>query len=296
MSLYLSLQQKIASVGAEGNPRCTWDKNALLYLRRTLTETGETIEYVVPQDSIVRNADGTWGAHMVVEADRACVHYQYSVRIDQTNSMVKVINPDRLLPKTINGPDLFYNEVASIARFHATDGDDRYSVLLNWEPTPGGLDVYELRRREAGSTAAFDSITTTTETDYRDSDVEPGKPYEYQAHGTLYLQQHHDHQHGYCYRKPLALRTYLRTYPLCRRYGMPGRESDPDGHWSDRRTDHRDGRAGYIRLRQPALWCWQDLHHRTYLDHGRLPIQQHHIYDGLCRPKRRQPRSRCYTV
>jgi len=178
--LYLELQQKIASVGAEGNPRCTWDKNALLYLRRTLTETGETIEYVVPQDSIVRNADGTWGAHMVVEADRACVHYQYSVRIDQSNSMVKVINPDQLLPKTIQGPDLFYNEVASIARFHATDGDDRYSVLLNWEPTPGGLDAYELRRREAGSTAAYDSLTTTTETDYRDSDVEPGKPYEYQ--------------------------------------------------------------------------------------------------------------------
>ena len=178
--LYLELQQKIASVGAEGNPRCTWDKNALLYLRRTLTETGETIEYVVPQDSIVRNADGTWGAHMVVEADRACVHYQYSVRIDQSNSMVKVINPDQLLPKTIQGPDLFYNEVASIARFHATDGDDRYSVLLNWEPTPGGLDVYELRRREAGSTAAYDSLTTTTETDYRDSDVEPGKQYEYQ--------------------------------------------------------------------------------------------------------------------
>lgn len=178
--LYLELQQKIASLGTEGNPRCTWDKNALLYLRRTLTETGETIEYVVPQDSIVRNTDGTWSAHMVVEADRACVHYEYSVRIDQTHSLVKVINPDQLLPKKINGPDLYYNEVASIARFHATDGDDRYGVLLNWEPTPGEVDEYVLRRREAGSEAAYDSITTTVETDYRDSDAEPGKQYEYQ--------------------------------------------------------------------------------------------------------------------
>ena len=179
-AMYLDLQQQIAGISAEGNPRCQWDKNAILYLRRTLDETGETVEYVIPSDSIIRQADGSWIAHMTNIADRACVHYSYSVRIDQSHSYVKVISPEQLLPKAIHGPDLYYNEVAQIARFKATNGDDRYSVLLTWEPTPGGLDDYELRRREAGSTAALDSLTTTTETDYRDLKAEPGKQYEYQ--------------------------------------------------------------------------------------------------------------------
>ena len=188
--LYIELQQKTTNLNADGDPRCQWDKNALLYLRRELVETGETVEYVVPQDSIIRNADGSWNAHVTDIADRACVHYKYSVRLDQTNSLIKVINPDQLNPKAIQGPDLFYNEVAKIARFNGSDGSDRYSILLTWEPTPGGLDEYILRRREAGSTAAYDSLTTTTESDYRDKDVEPGKRYEYQltarytCHGT----------------------------------------------------------------------------------------------------------------
>ena len=73
----------------------------------------------------------------------------------------------------------FYPDVADIARFDATQGTDRYGVILTWEQTPGGLDFYELSRREAGSTAEFEPVKTTEETNYRDDDAVPGKEYEY---------------------------------------------------------------------------------------------------------------------
>ena len=178
-ALYTKLAAKVAE-WSEGGSRCNWDRNALLYLQRISVETNDTIEFLVPADSIKRQEDGSWMAHVTNTADMSCTHYQYAVRIDQSSSVLKVLDPAELLPVALNGPDLFYNEVGKIARLDASNGDDRYSVLLTWEQTPGGLDDFLLERREAGSTAAFDSLTTTTENAYRDRDVVPGKEYEYQ--------------------------------------------------------------------------------------------------------------------
>ena len=178
-SLYTKLEQKVAKMNAS-TTRCNWDRNAILYLQRIQLETGDTIEIPVPADSIIRQADGSWLAHMTDVANRSCMHYKYAVRIDQSASALKVQHESSLLPVAIDGPDLYYNEVANIARFEATQGTDRYGIILTWEPTPGGVDDYELSRREAGSNAIFKPIKRTEGYGYRDDSVAPGVNYEYQ--------------------------------------------------------------------------------------------------------------------
>ena len=177
--LYQELQTRVAALGENGTVRCNWDANAVLYLQRTLVETGDTTELAVPADSIKRQSDGSWTVHMTDVADVPCVHYRYKVRLDQSRSVLKVINPSALEPKAINGQDLYFNSSARIARFTASQGDDRYGILLNWQPTGGGVDEYLLTRRIAGSTSKFDTLLTTTKTNYRDLTPMPGKDYEY---------------------------------------------------------------------------------------------------------------------
>ena len=179
-TLYTQLVDKVAQIN-HGEPRCNWDRNAILYLRRVLVETNDTIELAVPADSIIRQADGSWIAHMTDVIDMPCTHYRYAVRLDQRASALKVLNPASLNPVDITGPDLYYNEVAHIDKFNATQGTDRYGVILSWEQTPGGVDRYDLERREAGSNAVFDPIHSTVENNYRDNGTEPGVQYEYRV-------------------------------------------------------------------------------------------------------------------
>ena len=178
-ALYTQLEKRVAELN-QNDKRCNWDRNAMLYLQRVSVETGDTIEFLVPADSIKRQEDGSWTAHMTNIADQACTHYKYAVRVDQTASVLKVMAPNDLKPVAINGPEIYYNEVAKIARLDASQGTDRYGVILTWEPTEGGVDYYELSRREAGNSAAFTLLKRTDENDYRDNEVEPGKEYEYQ--------------------------------------------------------------------------------------------------------------------
>ena len=178
-SLYTKLEQKVAKVNTD-TTRCNWDRNAIVYLQRILTESGDTIELPVPADSILRQPDGSWLAHMTDIADQSCQHYRYAVRIDQSASALKVLHSTELDPIAIDGPDLYYNEVAEIDRFEATQGDDRYGVIITWEPTPGSVDEYELSRREQGSNSIFKPILRTENHGYRDNDVAPGVTYEYQ--------------------------------------------------------------------------------------------------------------------
>ena len=177
--LYTKLSQKVAGFSSNSS-RCNWDRNAILYLRRISVETNDTIEFPVPADSIKRQADGSWMAHMTNVADRSCTHYRYEVRVDQSSSVLKVLNPSDLEPIQLNGPDLYYNDVAHISRFEASQGTDRYGIILTWESTPGGLDYYELSRREAGSTEEFKLVKKTEDNSFRDDSVAPGTVYEYQ--------------------------------------------------------------------------------------------------------------------
>ena len=178
-ALYTKLSQKVAGFSSNSS-RCNWDRNAILYLRRISVETNDTIEFPVPADSIIRQADGSWMAHMTNVADRSCTHYRYEVRVDQSSSVLKVLNPADLEPIKLNGPDLYYNDVAHISRFEASQGTDRHGIILTWESTPGGLDYYELSRREAGSTKEFKFVKRTEDNNYRDDSIAPGTVYEYQ--------------------------------------------------------------------------------------------------------------------
>ena len=178
-ALYEKILEKTSGLNAI-NAHRNWDRNAILYLQRISVETGDTIEFPVPADSIIRQEDGSWTAHMVNTADFSCTHYRYAVRLDQAGSVLKVLDPLELEPIALNGPDLYYNDVADIARFDASQGTDRYGIILTWEPTPGGVDFYEISRREAGSTNAFTFVTKTEENDFRDNAIVPGTEYEYQ--------------------------------------------------------------------------------------------------------------------
>ena len=180
--LYQELQDKLNHILTDDtNARCNWDQNAVIYLQRTAVETGETVETAVPAANIVRQTDGSWIATVTDVADQPCVHYEYHVRLDDSHSLLKVLDPRALEPKKLNGPDLYFNSAAQISEIHASQGDDRYGVLINWAATGGGADYYKLERRFYGSEADFDSITTQGGTDYRDLTAEPGLDYEYRV-------------------------------------------------------------------------------------------------------------------
>ncbi len=177
-TLYTKIVQKVSGLNSNSIHR-NWDRNAILFLQRISVETGDTIEFPVPADSIKRQEDGSWTAHMTNIANQSCMHYRYAVRIDQTGSVLKVLDPVELEPIALDGPDLYYNEVAQIARFDASQGTDRYGVILSWEPTPGGVDYYELARREKGGTEDYEVIKKTEETTYHDKTTVPGRMYDY---------------------------------------------------------------------------------------------------------------------
>ena len=176
--LYVNLQKELTTHYPTGKAYCNWDNSARLWLKRTLIETGEVIETPIPNDSVKVAEDGSWKIHMTDIANRSCVHYQYEVRLDQTNSALKVINPSDLTPRAIYGPDLYYNSPAKVTNLKATQGTDRYGVLLTWDMGPGGVDDYLIQRREEG-VAAYDSLTTVDAIGLRDIHTATDKHYDY---------------------------------------------------------------------------------------------------------------------
>jgi len=181
-SIYNVFRQEYASTAVYG--RSMWDKTARLVLIRTTEETGKSVEIIVPQDSIVRQADGSWIASFSDVADKACTHYTYAVRIDQSRSDLRVLNPDiELLPKPLSGPSLYFDEGAEIASFTASKGDARTEikpgVMLSWLPTNQSVDEYVLQRTRMGSDEAAETLYTGLETSYFDRSAEPNVHYEY---------------------------------------------------------------------------------------------------------------------
>ena len=160
--------------------RCSWDKNAKLILIRKYVETGETMEFVIPKDSIMRQEDGSWVAHFTNEAARSCVHYEYSVRLDQSNSTLKVQNPTtQLNSKPISGAELYRNEVAHIDTI-GSQGDKK-GVLLTWQPSAGSIDDYTLTRREKGVAGTDTVLVVQSNEGFYDESAEPGVTYVYEV-------------------------------------------------------------------------------------------------------------------
>ena len=180
--LFPALQAKANSLNTSG--RCVWDRNADLVLTRRIVETGAVREIRVPKDSIFLQQDGSYIAHVTDVANLSCAHYEYSVRIDQTNALLQVQYATQLNPVPIHGPELYTNSSARIASFEATDGTDKRGVVLTWQPTAGSIDYYTLERREQGSEAVFDTLAILEQEDYFDEHkssrpIVPGRAYEY---------------------------------------------------------------------------------------------------------------------
>ena len=182
-SLYQVISSTIHAAGAELG-KCMWDRTARLILSRTTVETGQTVDLIIPNDSIRRQADGSWIATMSDVASAACTHYTYSVRIDQSASDLRLCNPTaQLLPKTIEGPELYYDEGATITEFTATKGATesplKQGVLLNWRASSTSVDEYLLLRLEKGSDHVPDTLYAGIENTYFDRTAIPDKHYEY---------------------------------------------------------------------------------------------------------------------
>ncbi|MBR4520463.1 MAG: carboxypeptidase regulatory-like domain-containing protein [Paludibacteraceae bacterium] len=179
--LYDSLIHSSNSSAAFG--RCMWDRGAQLILMRTMQETGTTIEMIVPQDSIRRNADGSWTAHVTDVANMACTNYSYSVRIDPSNADLRFQSKESEQPIAIHGASLYFNEAAAITSFTATQGDAarerKNGVLLQWIPSSAAVDEYVLMRVPTGSTNAPDTIYRGKENNWFDTSAAPGVHYEY---------------------------------------------------------------------------------------------------------------------
>ncbi len=180
-SLYADLEKQASSFQFG---KCMWDKSARLVLVRTIAETGQSSEFIIPQDSIFRQEDGSWIARYTDVADRACTHYNYAVRIDQTHSDLHMQDPEnQLKPIALSGPNLYFDEGAEIATFTATQGDAhtelKSGVLLNWAPTSSAVDSYVLQRRVMNSDAVADTVYTGTENTYFDRTAVPDVHYEY---------------------------------------------------------------------------------------------------------------------
>ena len=178
--LYANLLPLLQIDGTDTISRCQWDKNAQVIITKRHVELGTVQEIYVPQDSIVRQADGSWLVHATDVADAACTHYEYSARIDPSHSVLNFNDSYHLHPVPISGPDLYTAEVAEISSFTATQGSEKQGVLLSWEPTPGGVTDYVLSRRDAGTNADFEDILETEDAGYRDMNTIPGKNYDYQ--------------------------------------------------------------------------------------------------------------------
>ena len=163
--------------------RCMWDRTAQLVLQRTIEETGQTMEFIIPQDSIRRQADGSWIATYSDIADQGCSHYKYSVRIDQSRCDLHVQDAASLRPIEITGPSLYFDEAATITRFEATQGDAttamKPGVLLRWETNSNAVDEFILLRKQKNSDAAPDTIYRGTNYNYFDRSAVPDQHYDY---------------------------------------------------------------------------------------------------------------------
>ena len=163
--------------------RCLWDKTARLVLCRTLKETGQTIEIIVPQDSIRRQEDGSWLAHMTDVAGEPCTHYSYAVRIDQSDASIHVSDSVYLKPVSINGPNLYFDESAEIVSFTASQGQaqgvHKNGISLVWKASSAAVDEYILTRIVKNSDQVPDTILRTVDNNYLDESAKPDVHYEY---------------------------------------------------------------------------------------------------------------------
>ena len=178
--LYDSLMNKYRTT-AYG--RCTWDRGAKVILTRKSVESDSEVQFIVPQDSIRRNEDGSWTAHITDVVNMACTHFTYTAQIDPSDAELRFQNPRSVEPVAISGPSLYFDEAATITSFSAsqglTDTENKRGVQLRWTASAPSVDEFILLRIPQGSSNAPDTIYRGAEVTWFDQTAVPGTHYEY---------------------------------------------------------------------------------------------------------------------
>ena len=163
--------------------RCTWDRGAKVILTRKSVESDSEVQFIVPQDSIRRNEDGSWTAHITDVVNMACTHFTYTAQIDPSDAELRFQNPRSVEPITISGPSLYFDEAATITSFSAsqglTDTENKRGVQLRWTASAPSVDEFILLRIPQGSSNAPDTIYRGAEVTWFDQTAVPGTHYEY---------------------------------------------------------------------------------------------------------------------
>ncbi len=182
-SLYTVVSSNVIAAGNQLG-KCMWDQTARLIITRTARETGQQVEFIIPNNQIERQADGNWIATYTDVASSACTHYTYAARIDQSSSDLRLYDvKEQSKPIALKGPELYYDEGATIVEFKATQGQTedylKQGVLLNWSASSANVDEYRVLRLEKFSDLVPDTLYTGTDNTYFDRSAVPDVHYEY---------------------------------------------------------------------------------------------------------------------
>ena len=168
------------------------DPKQRFILRRILSELQDTVEIVIPNDSVQKAIDEvrlntndsiySRGAITIRYTDVAstpCVHYKYEVYIDTTG--VTVSRPDKDYPRhrpvnpaSSKDQNVYFTEAANINTFSATKLTYSDGVLLTWELTDGNVGYYTIETRPAGTDSAWALVVDSLYTGwYKDITANP---------------------------------------------------------------------------------------------------------------------------
>ena len=195
--LYLSLRNKVFSPGrTENSPgfgETYWDPHQKLMIRKILVENRDTIEFEIPQETIIdaynkkfyngSYNEFTYSSITVKYTDHAntpCTHYRYEAYLDTTGVVVK--NMNGLSPSYITEPrpmscarEIYYTEAANIQTFEASDKEFPDHVLLTWEPTEGDVGTYTVEARPNTSSGWKKLAEGLQQNWFQDKEADPTK-------------------------------------------------------------------------------------------------------------------------
>lgn len=168
------------------------DPKQRFILRKILSELQDTVEIVIPTDSVQKAIDEvrfntndsiySRGAITIRYTDVAstpCVHYKYEVYIDTTD--VTVSRPDKDYPRhrpvnpaSSKDQNVYFTEAANINTLSATKLTYSDGVLLTWELTDGNVGYYTIETRPAGTDSAWTLVVDSLYTGwYKDITANP---------------------------------------------------------------------------------------------------------------------------
>ncbi|MBP5540150.1 MAG: T9SS type A sorting domain-containing protein [Bacteroidales bacterium] len=166
VKLLLKPESYISNIG--WNNRAIWDDNAAIYLQRILVEAGDTVIVRIPNDSIRVAIDRVMNAtteseylarpevHFYDHLTTPCVHYQYRVFMDTTNTKYhkSPLTPVEPVGLDMIGEVPYFTDAANLDYLTASHLETPEYVLLEWETSEGIVDSYIVETRPSNDTTA----------------------------------------------------------------------------------------------------------------------------------------------